>query len=464
MQAALDEPSAGSARRRLLHATNALRHSEVPGLLSAGLFATHELVRNVPKRLDWGEATAAAHEVLATQTSGIDLIRALGWDPQTIPGNAFLLSSGSEPPAAVAIFLREEEGFDQEGIRFSKSPIYHGLELARSRNVRWLVIARGPELRLFPTSPEVGVGRRGATQTYFGLDLSLIEETHAGYLSLAFGATALTSGGTVDQILLASRDHAVALEHSLRDRIYKRVMPTLAEAVARSTTEEVPLDADQLRTAYRLSLRILFRLLFQAYAEDAELLPLHHNELFTRHSLKTVAHDYVAAPNVQHDSRSTALWDGLCQVWHVIDGGNSTWGIPAYDGGLFRTDDPSAFEGAAIERLRLTDDVVGPVMRDLLIDDATEGTIGPVDFRSLDVRDFGTIYEGLLEAGLSVADSDLVFDETDGFRPTLAGESATISRGSPFFHTKSGDRKATGSYFTPSCRRAPASTRSGPRP
>ena len=183
VQAALDEPSAGSARRRLLHATNALRHSEVPGLLSEGLFATHELVRNVPNRLDWGEATAAAHEVLATQTSGIDLIRALGWDPQTIPGNAFLLSSGSEPPAAVAIFLRDEEGFDQEGIRFSKSPIYHGLELARSRNVRWLVIARGPELRLFPTSPEVGVGRRGATQTYFGLDLSLIEETHAGYLS-----------------------------------------------------------------------------------------------------------------------------------------------------------------------------------------------------------------------------------------------------------------------------------------
>src|SRR5665647_833449 len=56
-----------------------------------------------------------------------------------------------------------------------KSPIYHGLEIARRNNVRWLVIARGSQLRLYPTSPDVGVGRRGATQTYFGLDLALLD-------------------------------------------------------------------------------------------------------------------------------------------------------------------------------------------------------------------------------------------------------------------------------------------------
>jgi hypothetical protein len=450
VQAALDEPSSGNARRRLLHATRALQDSEVPGLLSAGLFATHELVRNVPKRSDWDGATAAARDVLTTRPSGIDLIRALGWDPQTIPGNAFLLSSGSEPPTAVAIFLREEEGFEQEGTRFSKSPIYHGLELARGRNVRWLVIARGPELRLFPTLPEVGVGRRGATQTYFGLDLSLLGETQAGYLTLTFGAEALAPGGTVDQILRASRDHAVALEHSLRDRIYRRVMPTLAEAVARAMAEVDSLNSERLKLAYRLSLRVLFRLLFQAYAEDTGLLPLHQNEQFTRHSLKTHAHDFADHPDAKPDARSTAYWDGLRQVWHVIDGGNAAWGVPAYDGGLFRTEGVGAAEGAAIEGLRLTDDVMGPVLSGLLVDDATEGTTGPVDFRSLDVRDFGTIYEGLLEAGLSVADTDVVVEPAGLFRPAHSGEPADVAAGESYFHTKSGDRKATGSYFTPS--------------
>jgi hypothetical protein len=108
---------------------------------------------------------------------------------------------------AVAILLNENESFDTESSRFVKSPIYHGLEIARRNNVRWLVIARGSQLRLYPTSPDVGVGRRGATQTYFGLDLALLDDEHAGYLELAFGARALTPGGSADEILVSSRDY-----------------------------------------------------------------------------------------------------------------------------------------------------------------------------------------------------------------------------------------------------------------
>ena len=47
----------------------------------------------------------------------------------------------------------------------------------------------------------------------------------------------------------------------------------------------------RLALAYRLTLRILFRLLFQAYAEDTRLLPLHRNERYTRESLKELARD-----------------------------------------------------------------------------------------------------------------------------------------------------------------------------
>ena len=49
-------------------------------------------------------------------------------------------------------------------------------------------------------------------------------------------------------------------------------------------------------------------------------------------------------------------------------------------------------------------------------------TAGPVDFRSLDVRDFGTIYEGLLESGLSLATEDLAIDASGAWRPARAGE------------------------------------------
>ena len=52
-------------------------------------------------------------------------------------------------------------------------------------------------------------------------------------------------------------------------------------------------------------------------------------------------------------------------------------------------------------------------LRYLLVIETPEGLHGPVDFRSLGVREFGTIYEGLLESELAVAETDLVLEQTN---------------------------------------------------
>ena len=448
VQAALDEPTAGAARARIIQARDALETADIPGFDSQGLFAIRELTWGVPRRPDWAAASARSRALMATSPRGAALVQGLGFDSRTIPGNALLLSVHGEPPRAVAILLRDDESFDAESARFAKSPIYHGLEIARQNNVRWLLVARGPQLRLYPTAPDIGVGRRGATQTYFGLDLALLDDHHAGYLELAFGAAALAPGGSVDQLLDASRDYAVSLGERLRERIYDEVVDSLSTAIARALATDIPLDDQRLALAYRLTLRILFRLLFQAYAEDTRLLPLHRNERYTRASLKELARDLASHPERPNDPRSTSLWDGLSQVWRVIDAGDEAWGVPAYNGGLFGSDPDLHPEGAAIARLVLHNDAVGPALAGLLVDVAVDGDRGPVDFRSLDVRDFGTIYEGLLESGLSLATEDLVVDASGAWRPARAGERINAATGAPYFHTKSGDRKATGSYFT----------------
>ena len=48
-----------------------------------------------------------------------------------------------------------------------------------------------------------------------------------------------------------------------------------------------------------------------------------------------------------------------------------------------------------------------------LIDETPEGE-GPVDFRALSVREFGTIYEGLLESRLAIAQDDLAVRKAQG--------------------------------------------------
>src|SRR5690606_12511284 len=76
-------------------------------------------------------------------------------------------------------------------------------------------------------------------------------------------------------------------------------------------------------------------------------------------------------------------------------------------------------------------------------------TWGPVDFRSLQVREFGTIYEGLLESSLSLAEQDLTVDRNGAYVPAKDDDEVVAPAGRPYFHSASGERKATGSYYTP---------------
>ena len=122
--------------------------------------------------------------------------------------------------------------------------------------------------------------------------------------------------------------------------------------------------------------------------------------------------------------------------------------VPAYNGSLFSSD-PNRFpDGALIKDLRLDDAVIGHTLRSILIDEVSGG-YGPVDFRSLSVREFGTIYEGLLESSLSRADHNLVIDNNQAFVIAEPGQEVEIYAGGIYFHNASGLRKSTGSYFTP---------------
>ena len=123
--------------------------------------------------------------------------------------------------------------------------------------------------------------------------------------------------------------------------------------------------------------------------------------------------------------------------------------MPPYNGGLFSHDESVNPAGAALAEIELTDSEFGPALSAMLVDEGVDGVIGPVDFRSLSVREFGTIYEGLLESMLSIASSDLTIDARGNYVPVRKkSDEVIIEAGEIYFHNRSGERKATGSYFT----------------
>lgn len=444
---ALRSTSPSGLNAQLRERLQGLRSESPSCLRNEGLFASWVL-QSQPNEPGWAPLARSGNALSGKR--GHELLTALGYEIEPVPEGSVLRTRGENERRAAVVLLADDESLDNPLARFhNTSAVTHGLSIARRENLDWFILLGGSRIRLYATE-ERGVGHKGQTQTYLELDLAFLTGDEAGFLPLIFVSDALADGGSVDHLLTDSTRFATGLSERLRDRVYERVIPTLAVAVAARlnvTSKSGEERRAALDEAYHQAMIILFRLLFVAYAEDRQLLPFDLNDRYTRNALKTLARDLLDT-TATPDANSQTIWDDLTQVWRVIDTGDiGGWGVPAYNGGLFTRDPNKNSSGAATYNLNLTNDQLAPALRGLLIDETNDGTIGPVDFRSLSVREFGTIYEGLLESGLDVAEEDLALDGDD-YVLAQADDAIAVRRGDVYFHSRSGSRKTTGSYFT----------------
>jgi len=447
--AALEKPSRFAAQRFIREAFEQL-DDDLVGVRNQGLLTTHELKKGVPERDDWDNATSRAVDLL--NKGGKSLIQELGFEVDRLNPQTFVLKNrNNSRDTAVAIFLNEDESFDHTQDRFTgQTPVGYGINEAEEHRLEYVVATSGDTLRLYTTDPDAGFGSRGKTDTFVEINTNLLSEENAGYLWLLFSANALEEGGTLEEIIESSQDYATSLGKRLRERIYDDVIPDLAEAIAEARNLDNP-SRDELDQTYRMALFILYRLLFIAYAEDERFLP-RHNPNYRRRSLKKTAHelhDITTDEAAEFDSQSTTYWDEFNALADAIHEGQSAWGLPEYNGTLLSSDSSVSETGALLNEIELVDDVFGPILTDLLIDETLDDVRGPIDFRDIGVREFGVIYEGLLESELSVADQPLIISEDDRFIPPTSDDvEPDINEGEVYLHGQSGERKSSGTYYT----------------
>lgn len=199
-----------------------------------------------------------------------------------------------------------------------------------------------------------------------------------------------------------------------------------------------------------MALTVLFRLLFIAYAEDRDLLPYKNNASYKVRSLKHKALELAeATSNNVPISEGEHHWLEIFQLFLSVYRGNEEWGVPAYNGTMFSSDKVVSTAGAELENLTLPNSTFEIVLRGLLLTKSENSQYAPVDFRSLSVREFGTIYEGLLESKLSLAEQNLTIDSKGTYIPANKSDDVLVKKGKIYLHNRSGARKASGSYYTP---------------
>src|SRR4051794_23008895 len=92
---------------------------------------------------------------------------------------------------------------------------------------------------------------------------------------------------------------------------------------------------------------------------------------------------------------------------------------------------------------------IGPALYALAVD-ADDQDTGRIDFSDLGIRHLGDIYEGLLQFEADRAHEDLAYDaKADAYVPAGDGAEVRVPAGTVYLRSRSGGRKASGSYYTP---------------
>lgn len=294
----------------------------------------------------------------------------------------------------------------------------------------------------------------------------------------------------LDQLVEDSETYAKELGKRLKDRVFDEIFPHLAEGfiecIRREEGRDVELEQNRLDGIYQGTLTFLYRMMFVLYAESRDLLPVKDQRGYWEVSLSKLkgeiardAGDIVdAAPGRlrrAYGADSTILYERLRKLFTVIDEGNPDLNVPRYNGGLFLTapaDDDVSPEAANARFLcgaKIPDRYMALGLDLLARDvDAKTQALVMIDFKSLGVRQLGSIYEGLLEFKLRIARERMAIvkgkrtEEIIPYREAKKkkrkiltegrGENRrerTLAKGAVYLDNTRQERKATGSYYTP---------------
>lgn len=294
--------------------------------------------------------------------------------------------------------------------------------------LRWGILTNGSKWRLYYQ------GARSVADQFLELDLPAILLLSAGVASeqeasadhwlkvfaLVFGRSAflpLHAGGPTfhERAIDQARYDEERVATNISALVFGTIFPRLSQAIA---------DAAPQAELYRVrdaTLILLYRLLFVLYAEDRHLLPV-RDPRYDDYGLRERVRGDVGRRKDRNDTFSDTAaryWSQFEDLCRSINVGDSSIGLPPYNGGLF---DP--LKTPLLSEVRIPDSVMAEVI-DALSFERTPTGRKYINYRNLTVEQLGSIYERLLEHEL------------------VRSGDAIIVRPNPFA------RKGSGSYYTP---------------
>ena len=406
--------------------------------------------------------------------------------------------------------MRDSEAPDE-------NPAASVVTLLESGDTPWVVLTNGKIWRLYSAKTH----SRATNYYEIDLDETLAMEDPSfafRYFWLLFRAEAfvpqiikkdvtLLAISFLDELLEESERYAKGLGERLKNRIFEEIFPHFAEGFIEYLRSQPPMtgfqqevfwpvaqqlalkqepDEEFRRQVFQGTLSFLYRLLFLFYAESRSLLPVKEERGYWEHSLTRMKEEIAEkagkiideAPRKLHSAYradATTLYDRMVALFKIIDQGSREMNVAFYNGGLFLTQpDPNdrspEAESARFLLLNKIPDRYLALGLDLLARDIDEKRqdLVAIDYKSLGVRHLGSIYEGLLEFKIRIAQEKMAVVKGKKTEEVIRYSEAVKTRrkvvtkgrgrdaeelvypaGKVYLENDRRERKATGSYYTP---------------
>ncbi|MCH8011402.1 MAG: N-6 DNA methylase [Candidatus Marinimicrobia bacterium] len=296
----------------------------------------------------------------------------------------------------------------------------------------WAILTNGNRWRLYCRNAHPG------DYFEFNFEDSILSLNDFTTFYALFRPAAFVKNGDGRCALDDLREESLQVQTKLEDDLRKRIFNILTDlANGFYKRKENNINENDLVVLYDNCLIFLYRLLFVLYAEGRGLLPVKsrgvgsNKHYRNRYSIAALIPKLKSRLNYDSDD-FTDLYNRLLGLFHLINGDqpsrNKACQVPQYNGGLFDHKQHTLIEKWQVGERTLSDVLRGLIFSNIPVapGETLKFDFGEtIDYADLEVRQLGSIYEGLLENRLELEGNHLV----------LVGDRS--------------DRKATGTYYTP---------------
>lgn len=326
-------------------------------------------------------------------------------------------------------------------------PAFDLIHLLKKEKLEWGILTDGSVWRLYSTLSALPY------ENYVEIDFSDDnEDNYKVFWQLFTLHLFIPDENDVTQLekyIEESEKEAKVIEDHIKNNIDEILENICFGFLTYSGKDKQPLSEEEKEIYFENAVYLLFRMLFILYAESRELLPIDKPEYqkISFNSLLEIARQWLSS-GIPSQS-TTELWDAFRDLTIHIEYGENTIGIPEYDGGLF---DNRTRPFLTDPQNKLTNEYFVKVLYKIGYLSKKKNDI-KIEYRDLSVRSIGSLYEGILEYKLFIADRDYVIRGKKIIPKSSAGiikkTDREIPKGHVYFSQDAFERHDTGSYYTP---------------